>query len=54
MSKHFTPPKNSKKVTIDIAALEQEKRKLSVSKENLDRLEEVKRILDYLYYGIKY
>ena len=52
MSKGFTPPKNSNKITIDISALEAEKRELTVNKTDPERLEKVKSILDYFNWGI--
>lgn len=52
MSKRFTPPKESKKITIDIASLEAEKRALYISCKNPKRLEEVKKILGYFNWGI--
>lgn len=51
-SKNFTPPKNSKKATIDIAALEAELRRLYQYNDK-ERLKKVKSDLDYLYYVIR-
>lgn len=52
MSK-FTPPKNSKKVTVDIASLEAEKRELYKSGKNPERLKKVIVDLDWIYFGIR-
>ena len=52
MSKGFTPPKNSNKITINISALEAEKRELTVNKTDPERLEKVKSILDHFNFGI--
>lgn len=51
--KSFTAPKNSKKTTVDISSLEAEKNRLYISGDNPLKLEEVKKQIDWFYYGIK-
>ena len=53
MAKRYTPPKNSKRITIDITELEAEKRLLYVSGNNPKRLKEVIKMIQYFNYGIK-
>ena len=50
--KSFTPPKNSKKTTIDIQSLEAEKNRLYISGDNDKRLKEVIDKINWFYYGI--